>query len=228
MKVEVFELLLQHAVLLPHIILSVAQEEELRDAEVAENAPLVSSGIVHRLAPVIPQVQRSKVAQTAHELLYEAQEGPLCRCASHGLVVHSCAAYLPIFGILQRAQTVHAVQLHLVEAVVERLGEGHRLHEACEDAHVITQHLHIGVTAGRGEELLVVVLGEQPDRAGVAKQHIKGVVRLARNLHGVLALKPQAAHAVAYLPALQHGVPGHDVDGDRLLPWSCITSEYPH
>ena len=65
-EVQILQQLLQHAVLLPHIILSVAQEEELRDAEVAEDAPLVGSGIVHRLAPVIPKVQGAEVAQPAH------------------------------------------------------------------------------------------------------------------------------------------------------------------
>ena len=58
MQVQILQQLLQHVVLLPHVVLLVAKKQQLVDGQLAEDGVAIGALCVHGLAPVIPVVSR--------------------------------------------------------------------------------------------------------------------------------------------------------------------------
>ena len=232
-QVQVFQRLLHHLVLSPHVVLLVAKEEQLIDGQLAEYRVAVARLAVHRLAPVVVHFRCraahdvQPLGRTAQYLLQQGEEGALLGLGLHHAVEHAQRAHVAVFGVLQGAERVNARQLQLVQLLVVALRQCHRLYVAGKHARVLAVDVHHRVAARAREEVCHVVCRQQPHRGLTLQHHVKRVVHLALRLHRVLA-KPQSALPVAYLFLLRAVALRHDLHRNLLVALIVEVSVYIH
>ena len=232
-QVQVSQQLLQHAVLLPHVILLITKKQQLVDAQLPEDGMAVGALCVHGLAAVIPVVgglTALDVQARCHavkHLVHHAQEGALGGIGFDRVIHNAQRTHMAVFRILQGRQRVYAAQLDLVQILVVALRVRLRLHIPRKEAHALAVDVHHRVHARRAEKVLHEVAGQQPHRGLLAQQVVKRVVHLARRLHGGVA-EVKATLPVAYLQGIAAVAVRQDQHLDAVVQLVVVLSVYVH
>ncbi len=154
MQVQVFQHLLQHFVLSPHIVFLVAKKQQFVNGQLAEYRVVVARLVVYGLAAVVVYLRRIAVhdvqtlRRSAQYLLSQCEKRTLVCLGLHHAVEHAQRTHVAVLRVLQGAERIDARQFQLVQLLVVALRQCHRLYVAGKDASVFAVDVHHRVTAG--------------------------------------------------------------------------------
>ena len=220
MQVEVAEYLLDDFVLRPHIILAVAQEQQVADADLREDGVAVGDVAVDGFASVVQQAHG--VTANDVEVCGDARqhlgdyivERAVCGSSLDGFIVHTARVDVSVVGILQGTQGVDAVDFEVIKHLVVGLVVALRLHITGEDAGRALVDVHDHAAACRREEVADIVGRLQADGGALPQQVVETVVHLIGDVHRVGS--KEHASAVADFHCGSGSAAGKDVHGNRV------------
>ena len=153
MEVQVLQHLLQHLILLPHVILLFTKKKQLAHRQLPEYRIPITSHTIHSLTPIVQvahhitthNVKRSR--HTAQYLFQHRQECALFSLRLYHIVQHTERTHITVLGILQCRQRIDAAQLYLVKLLVVALRIALRFDKSGKETFPLTVDIHHSVTA---------------------------------------------------------------------------------